>query len=272
MAHYDTARFDELALLTEKLHDMGKKVMLYEACGRVPAGAAEKFAMEEHYVLGNAETGKRALPETDTYNPADHPVKKSARFVDITNPDALDWWQGTVWGTLVQEIGIDGAKIDFCEQFPEHVPVTFDDGRSSSGAHHWYPTLYNAMMYKHFNTRPDGGMCLSRGGGIGAQRYPFLWAGDQLREYSFLKAILTGVLSSGLSGIPFIWHNGAWCQGLPKITEQTTSLIVIDDGAGNVTLQGNVSSSDDGEGNVTLVGVVVTENKDGNITIEGGLL
>lgn len=206
---YDTARFDELALLTEKLHDMGKKVMLYEACGRVPAGAAEKFAMEEHYVLGNAETGERALPETDTYNPADHPVKKSARFVDITNPDALDWWQGTVWGTLVQEIGIDGAKIDFCEQFPEHVPVTFDDGRSSSGAHHWYPTLYNCLQYQHFCTRPEGGMCLSRGGGIGAQRYPFLWAGDQLREYGFLHSILRGVLSSGFSGIPFMSYDMA---------------------------------------------------------------
>lgn len=206
---YDTARFDSLADLTERLHGMGKKVMLYEACGRVPAHAADLFAMEEHYVLGNADTGERSLPETDSYNPADHPAKKSARFVDITNPDAMDWWQGTVWGTLVEAIGIDGAKIDFCEQFPEHVPVSFDDRRDSAGAHHWYPTLYNTLQYRHFCKRPEGGMCLSRGGGIGAQRYPFLWAGDQLREYPFLAAILRGVLSAGMSGIPFMSYDMA---------------------------------------------------------------
>ena len=204
---YDTARFDELAALTEELHAMGKKVMLYQACGRVPGNAENAFAMEEHYVLANSETGEHALPDTDSFNPADNPVRRSSRYVDITDPDAMDWWLGTVWGTLVDAIGIDGAKIDFCEQFPDHLPIDFYDGRAANGAHHWYPTLFNALMYKHFNTRPDGGMCLSRGGGIGAQRYPFLWAGDQLREYRFLKAILTGVLSSGLSGIPFMSYD-----------------------------------------------------------------
>lgn len=52
-------------------------------------------------------------------------------------------------------------------------------------------------------------MCFSRGGGIGAQRYPFLWAGDQLREWKFLRTTLTGVLSSGLSGIPFMSYDMA---------------------------------------------------------------
>lgn len=36
-----------------------------------------------------------------------------------------------------------------------------------------------------------------------------------------IKVALTGevglVYVGSLSGIPFIWHNGAWCQGLPKI-------------------------------------------------------
>ena len=50
-------------------------------------------------------------------------------------------------------------------------------------------------------------MCLSRGGGIGAQRYPFLWAGDQLREWRFLQAVLTSILSSGLSGLPFMSYD-----------------------------------------------------------------
>jgi alpha-glucosidase (family GH31 glycosyl hydrolase) len=65
-------------------------------------------------------------------------------------------------------------------------------------------------MYRYFNQyRPEGGMCFSRGGGIGAQRYPFLWAGDQLREFRFLQNILTSILSSGLSGIPFMSYDMA---------------------------------------------------------------
>jgi len=206
---YNTDRFDELVSLTEKLHSMGKKVMLYQAAGRVPANAETEWAMEEHYILANPLSGERSLPDTDSYNPADNPTRRSSRYVDLTDPDAMDWWLGTVWGTLVHEVGIDGAKIDFCEQFPDHLPISFADGRSPSGAHHWYPTLYNIMMYRHFSERPEGGMCLSRGGGIGAQRYPFLWAGDQLREYRFLRAILSGVLSSGLSGIPFMSYDMA---------------------------------------------------------------
>jgi len=55
--------------------------------------------------------------------------------------------------------------------------------------------------------RPEGGICWARGGGIGAQRYPYIWCGDQLREFRFLKAILSAILSSGLSGIPFMCHD-----------------------------------------------------------------
>ena len=206
---YDTARYAELAAMTEKLHDAGKKVMLYQACGRIPGKADVLFAMDERFALKNGESGARRLPDTDSYNPADNPVRRESAYVDVTDPDAMDWWCGTVWGTLVDTIGIDGAKIDFCEQFPDHIPVEFADGRPTPGAHHWYPTLYNALMYQHFCHRPQGGMCLSRGGGIGAQRYPFLWAGDQLREYFFLRSILRGVLSAGLSGIPFMSYDMA---------------------------------------------------------------
>lgn len=163
-----------------------------------------KFKTSEDYLISNGETGETVLKEANSYNPADNPNARRSRFVDITNPAALNWWQTTVWGNLVHNIGVDGAKIDFCEEIPDYLPLKFADGRKPAGTHHWYPTLYNALQYKLFNTRPDGGMCFSRGGGIGAQRYPFMWAGDQLREYFFLKNILVSILSSGLSGIPFM--------------------------------------------------------------------
>ena len=206
---YDFAKFDALESLTRELHQIGKKVMLYQACGRVPDSAVDVMAMDPKFTVRLDESEDDLLPETDSYNPADNPSKRKHRYVDITNRHANDWWFGSIWGTLVNEIGIDGAKIDFCEQFPDYLPLHFENGRSESGAHHWYPTLYNVMMYRLFSSRPDGGMCFSRGGGIGAQRYPFLWAGDQLREFPFLKAQLRAVLSSGLSGIPFMSYDMA---------------------------------------------------------------
>jgi len=37
--------------------------------------------------------------------------------------------------------------------------------------------------------------------------YPFIWCGDQLREWRFLRAILSALLSAGLSGVPFVSHD-----------------------------------------------------------------
>jgi len=205
---YDPARYKELKALSEKLHAMGKKVMMYEGCGRVPKNG-DDFKLKESYLLSHAETGETDLLEVNSYNPADNPTTRKSRFMDITNPEAVAWWIGDVWGNLVHNIGVDGAKIDFCEQIPEHLPLRYADGRKAAGTHHWYPTYYNVLMFQLFNSRPEGGMCFSRGGGIGAQRYPFLWAGDQLREYFYLRNILISVLSSGLSGIPFMSYDMA---------------------------------------------------------------
>jgi len=203
---YDSQSCPALKEVTDTLHAMGKKVMLYEGCARIREYA--EYDRPEYMV--KEPHGNTLLPETKSYNPADNPNPRMCRFLDITNPEAMAWWYDFVWGRLVKEIGVDGCKIDFCEQFPDHIPLKFHDGRKTEGAHHWYPTLYNALMYRYYQKhRPEGGMCFSRGGGIGAQRYPFLWAGDQLREWRFLRVILTGILSSGLSGIPFMSYDMA---------------------------------------------------------------
>jgi alpha-D-xyloside xylohydrolase len=139
---------------------------------------------------------------------ADYINEKVTEIEKQYNEEAMHWYIEDVWKKLI-DMGIDGAKIDFCEEIPDHLPLKFADGRKPAGAHHWYPTLYNVFMYKLFNSRPEGGMCFSRGGGIGAQRYPFIWAGDQIREYFFLKNMLISVLSSGMSGIPFMSYDMA---------------------------------------------------------------
>jgi alpha-D-xyloside xylohydrolase len=214
---YSTESYDDLRKIVARVHGLGKKFLVYEACGRVPysddaevqAKITEALGFKPEYLIREPD-GNITLPETKLYNPEDSPNPNRSRFVDITNADALRWWQDSVWGRLVEDIGVDGCKIDFCEQIPDHLPLVFRDGRSAWGTHLWYPTLYNTLMYRYYlKHRSEGAMCFSRGGGIGAQRYPFLWAGDQLREFRYLQAILTAILSSGLSGIPFMSYDMA---------------------------------------------------------------
>ena len=219
---YKTEFYDDLKKIIAKVHSLGKKFLLYEPCGRFPcpedpeyrAKVEESLLFKTDYMIKEPD-GNFMLPENwkNSYNPADNPDPKRSRFIDITNPKTMEWWLGHVWGTLIKDIGADGCKIDFCEQVPDHIPLVFADGRSSSGAHHWYPTLYNCLMYRFYQQhRKEGGMCFSRGGSIGAQRYPFIWAGDQRREFKYIGAVLTSILSSGLAGIPFMSYDmaGYW--------------------------------------------------------------
>lgn len=204
---YDVARYEDLKTIVDELHGNGKTVMMYEMCARLPEGRWADHGAEERFFVQNREDGGRTVWDTQTYNPADAPHKRKSSFLDITNPEAVAWWANTLWGRLLHDIGVDGAKIDFCEQFPEENVVLFD-GSSPVGMHHFHPTFYNTLMVRAYQAaRPGGGLCWSRGGGIGAQRYPFVWCGDQLREFGFLPAMLSASLSSGLSGIPFLCHD-----------------------------------------------------------------
>ena len=211
---YDHATRDELKQLSEYLHGLNKHVILYQSCGRYlefknqnvgTAENLERWRIHDEYAVSDANTGEVMLPDINLENPADAPNARIFRWLDITNPDAKQQWFERIWGDLITDAGVDGAKMDFCEQFPGNRPLNFYSGRSISGSHHWYPVLLNSLTYRNFAAKAkDGAMLFARGGGIGAQRYPMMWAGDQLREWRFLPAMLRGVLSAGMSGVPFV--------------------------------------------------------------------
>lgn len=198
---YDRSRWDELKKVSDELHTRGKKLMVYKQCGRFPDNGVEVYGLTDDYAVKTAD-GSAVLRQTRSMNLLDNFHHKKMRCPDITNLETNEKWFG-LWRQMIDHIGIDGAKIDFCEQFPDKPFVKFFDSRDPMGTHHWYPTLYNTLCYKLFNTRPDGGVTYTRGGGIGSQRFPFVWTGDQRREFFFLKVVLRGALSLGLSGVPF---------------------------------------------------------------------
>jgi alpha-glucosidase (family GH31 glycosyl hydrolase) len=123
-------------------------------------------------------------------------------------------------------MGVDGVKIDFCEEFPDeeylyggNMTIEYDWYDPSviptGGEHHSYPSFFMSSFYQRMNELKleygytDGFYVLSRGGGIGSQRNPYIWAGDQCREFSRLEFHLMGTVSSGLSGVPFVTYDMA---------------------------------------------------------------
>ena len=198
---YKKENLPELREISAHIHSLGKKVMLYEQCGRFPGDSEELCGLDDSYAVSSSEGVW--LDETSSFNIVDNFNKKKMRCIDLTSERSREKWH-EFWDGYINDIGVEGAKIDFCEQFPDRESIKFADGRNPMAAHHWFPTLYNILQFRHFSTRPQGGVNFSRGGGIGAQRYPFVWAGDQRREFFFLKVVIKAALSLGLSGVPFV--------------------------------------------------------------------
>lgn len=217
------ARRQALTDACDYLDALGIKAMLYMHVG-VPHGNAEGWRDAYAVHLDIYESGKlkaenvTAVPDiTGSGNPDVSPNGSAFTYLDITNPEAWEWYLHSDWMPIL-ECGVDGVKIDFCEEMPDDGyrygktkyeyrfcdPSVFD----GIGVHHGYPTLFISMLYRDISKlAPDGFMVLSRGGGIGSQRNPFMWAGDQTRSWDKLDDQVMAMLNSGLSGVPFMTYD-----------------------------------------------------------------
>jgi len=223
---YRSGKHEDLKELCDYVHSLGKKFLVYMRVG--DTGTDMKVGLKDYvnripkfkdsyYLTQTQPTGAISpdLPDTTvgTNNPDVGAGTKTHQYLDITNPEAVEWFFNEYWEYLTDVIGVDGCKIDFCETLPENYPLNYyDESMPTAGSHHWYPTAFCAMFWDFVSSKPDGGMNYSRGGGIGSQRAPYMWAGDQARGYQSLSFQLTSVLSSGLSGVPFMSYDMAGYQ------------------------------------------------------------
>ncbi|MCQ2457685.1 MAG: glycoside hydrolase [Clostridia bacterium] len=119
---------------------------------------------------------------------------------DFTNPDAVSWWFDRRKHLL--DIGIEGFKTDGGE-FLFDRRVLLHDGTSGPAAHNMYPLLYEKAYADFLKRNNVNGVIFSRAGYTGAQTVPIHWAGDQVSEWSELRAQLTAGITAGLSGVIF---------------------------------------------------------------------
>ena len=228
------ANREEMRKTCELLDEQGIKAMVYMRVASTISSSMPGYSNDyllKAWVTTNGETTYTTrIPDVayNGQNPDAGEVGKTHAYVDITNPLAMEWYLDVVWGDLI-ELGVDGVKIDFCETFPDEY-VSYGVGENtttvkydwydrskivSGSEHHAYPTYFISAFYKRMNEikeemgMTDGFYVLSRGGGIGSQRNPYLWAGDQARNFDKLDDQILAVVNSGLSGVPFMSYDMA---------------------------------------------------------------
>ena len=221
------------------------KTLVYTSLGYVTGGDMGKNYKSEYKLSVNlweydTTTGEKTdnliaqnvtnIPKSDRTDNPDTTSEGSQVYLDITNPAAMKWYVDTVWEEMIA-LGIDGIKIDFCESVPNqgYYEKIYIHGVEKSGyleynwydpsvfenteIHHAYPSYFVSMFYKAMEEKAaqrdgdTGFVLITRGGGIGAQRNPYLWAGDQSRAFKNLPTQLAAVINSGISGIPFMTYD-----------------------------------------------------------------
>ncbi len=209
-SRYSGVKTADLKELCDYVHSLGKKFLVYIAVGS-GMGDGDVSSRMDCFLSQTLPDGtiKYKLPDQQDIEGGNPDSDGAERYyLDVSNPAACEWFFGEVWDALANEVGVDGCKIDFCELLPESPELNYyDKTMETAGSHHWYPVAFCAKFWEMISAKPDSGMCYIRGGGIGLQRSPYVWGGDQRREFESLQFQLTCVLSSGMSGIPFVSYD-----------------------------------------------------------------
>lgn len=140
--------------------------------------------------------------------------------LDFTNPAAAAWWQEKLAGLM--EMGVAVFKTDFGEQAP--VDAVYADGRSGLEMHNLYPLLYNRAAFELTQSKNGRGLVWGRSAYAGSQRYPVQWGGDSYSTLDQLSSQLRGLLSYGLSGVPFCSHDVGGFDYSPHFFDNTHHL------------------------------------------------
>ena len=273
----DAVQWANLEKYIKYLDTQNIKTLVYTSLGYVTgSGMGSGFKTEYKLSINLYEydtaTGQKTdtllagkvtnIPKSDRTDNPDTTSDGSQVYLDITNPAAVKWYVDTVWGEMM-ELGIDGIKIDFCESVPNagYYEKIYINKKAMSGyleynwydpsmfedteIHHAYPSYFTSLFYEAMEEKAaqrdgdTGFVLLTRGGGIGAQRNPYLWAGDQSRVFRNLSTQLAAVINSGISGISFMTYDmGGYAYSGSAYHYYGGQLATISDSQGNFYLEG----------------------------------
>jgi alpha-D-xyloside xylohydrolase len=183
---FSESRFKDPAKMLSDLKDDGFRVSLWQLPYFNPNNELHEEAVEKEYVILSAY-GKP---------PVDDAV------IDLSNPDAVRWYQGKLAHLLRMGVGI------FTADFGEAAPLSgiYHARASSFLEHNLYPLRYNKAVADICKEITGNGATYARSAWAGSQRYPLHWGGDAEPTDGAMAGTLRGGLSLGLCGFSFWSH------------------------------------------------------------------
>ncbi|SDH84070.1 TIM-barrel domain-containing protein [Nonomuraea jiangxiensis] len=132
-------------------------------------------------------------------------------IVDLTNPAAVEWFQGLLRGLLRQ--GVAAFKTDFAEGVPSDAVAS--NGMTGTDLHNVYTLLFNDAVAAVTREVNGHDLVWARSSFLGGQRHSAQWSGDTYTSYAAMGSTLRGGLAHGLSGVPFWSHDAGGFTGRP---------------------------------------------------------
>jgi alpha-D-xyloside xylohydrolase len=170
------------------------------------------------YIQGDTAAGQTAVANgyvgtrTNALESKECPMGKAVLCIDLTNPAAVEWYQGLLRHVLDQ--GASVIKVDFGEWADEQAAYKGTTGAKYRNLH---ALLYQRAVWEITKQTKGEGIIWARSGWAGSQRYPVHWSGDCFCTYEGLHSCLCGGFHLGLSGFAFWSHDVGGFTGLPDI-------------------------------------------------------
>ncbi len=183
---FSPSRFENPQKMLSDLEEEGFRVSLWQLPYLNPKNGLHAEAVERGFAVLSAY-GKP---------PVDDAV------IDLSNPEAIEWYQGKLAGLLEDGVGV------FTADFGEAAPLTgiYHGDASSFLEHNLYPLRYNKAVADVTREVTGNGAIYARSAWAGSQRYPLHWGGDAEITDGAMAATLRGGLSLGLCGFSFWGH------------------------------------------------------------------
>lgn len=197
----DKDRYPGWSALRQDLEKEGVRLMVYTSPFLADVAAKSNVrtnyfdeAVQKNYFIKRPDGQPFLVKNTDF----------SAGLVDLTNPEAREWYKNLLRQSLIEEVGASGWMADFGEAVP--YDAVFASGETGKDLHNRYPELWAKLNRELVETLPgkDETVFFQRAAFQKSPAYTTLfWEGDQLvswDQYDGLKSAVTGLLSGGISG------------------------------------------------------------------------
>ncbi|XP_050413831.1 sulfoquinovosidase isoform X1 [Patella vulgata] len=202
------------------LKERGIKVLAYINPYLNQDGDIFKIADARGYFMKN-KTGQTFIKDFGEFH---------CGTIDLTNPEAYDWYKNEVVKKNMIDLGLGGWMADFGEYLP--IDGYFYNNKSAQMVHNEWPVLWAKLNREAVEETDNLGKIVywMRAGFTGTGNYSTLmWAGDQDVDFTYadgLASTIPSALNMGLSGVGITHFDiGGYTTFAPKLVRSAELLL-----------------------------------------------